>query len=78
MDGEEHSKQGKHVWHVWKQRKPVWLKLSGQEHTVVQVPGPSTDAQVPYIKWCSTVSPLHQWVLHARDEVREVMGGDPC
>lgn len=30
----------------------------GAEHAVVQVPGPSTDAQGPYIKWCSTVSPV--------------------
>ena len=34
------------------------------------VPGPlqmpkSADAQVPYIKWHSTVSPLYPWVLHA-------------
>lgn len=78
MDGEDHCRQGKHVWHIWEQRKPVRLKPSGQEHAVVQVPGPSTAAQVPYIKWCSAVSPLYQWVLQARDEVREVMGGDPC
>ena len=45
---------------------PAQLSLSIQGGLVLgppRVPKPA-DAQVPYIKWCSTVSPLYWWVPH--------------
>ena len=45
---------------------PAQLFLSIQEGLVLGPPWvpKSADAQVPYIKWCSTVSPLYWWVPH--------------
>lgn len=77
MDGEEHRRQGKDVWHVWEQRKPVWL-LSGQG--VCSCPGSRTIHRCtrPLYKFMRYSQPCVSVGSDARDEVREVMGGDPC
>lgn len=49
----------------------------GERARVYRCPGSrtvSTDAEVPYVKYCTTGGPLYPWVLHPRDEVRKVMG----
>ena len=55
---------------------PAQLSLNIQGGLVLgppRVPKPA-DAQVPYMKWCSTVSPLYWWVPHPQIQRADHIG----